>query len=98
MDKRCLGYFIQHNGRAPLPGIHLPMSFSTDGGVITWDPLYSGAMLYDYAVSGAVRSNKMTYRYLVAIYGPSPDVFRYDIHAFLADIKYINASTGSNTL
>jgi hypothetical protein len=52
--------------------------------------------LYDYAVSGAVCDNKMIYRYLSAISGPFPDVV-YEIGAFEADIKFVNATTHTNT-
>jgi hypothetical protein len=58
---------------------------------------YTGAKLYDYAVSGAVCDNNQIYRYLAAINGPFPDVV-YEVSAFVADSKYINASTNTNTL
>jgi len=99
-DESRLGYFISHNGSAPPPGLLLPESTSTAGGGITWDRWvsnYTGAKLYDYAVSGAVCSNDIIYRYLAAIHGPFPDVV-YEVNAFEADIKYVNASTGKNTL
>ena len=54
-------------------------------------------MLYNYAVSGAVCSNEIIYRYLAGVYGPFPDVV-YEVDAFVADTKYINASTHTNTL
>jgi len=58
---------------------------------------YTGAKLYDYAVSGAVCDNNQIYRYLAAINGPFPDVV-YEVNAFVADSKYVNASTNTNTL
>lgn len=100
-DESRLGYFISHNGSAPPAGTLLPESTSTPGGGITWGrwvSTYSGAKLYDYAVSGAVCSNKMIYRYLASINGPFPDVLGYEVPAFVADVHYINASTGTNTL
>lgn len=99
-DESRLSYFISHNGSAPPPGLLLPESNSTAGGGITWDRWvsdYTGAKLYDYAVAGAVCSNNIIYRYLPQIYGPFPDVV-YEVNAFEADIKYVNASTGTNTL
>jgi hypothetical protein len=59
---------------------------------------YSGVKLYDYAVSGAVCSNKMIYRYIASINQPFPDVLGYEAPAFVADAHYVNASTGTNTL
>ena len=53
--------------------------------------------MYNYAVSGAVCSNEIIYRYLASVYGPFPDVI-YEVNAFVADTKYINASTHTNTL
>jgi hypothetical protein len=94
-------YFISHGGSAPPVGTLLPESTSTPGGGITWDrwvSTYSGAKLYDYAVSGAVCSNKMIYRYLASINGPFPDVLGYEVPVFIADVHYINSSTGKNTL
>ena len=99
-DESRLGYFQQHNGSAPPPGLLLPASNSTPGGGITWDrwvSIDSGAKLYNYAVSGAVCSNDIIYRYLASIFGPFPDVV-YEVNAFIADTKYINASTHTNTL
>lgn len=57
----------------------------------------TGAKLYNYAVSGAVCDNNIIYRYLSAINGPFPDVV-YETAAFVADSKYINATTKTNTL
>ena len=99
-DESRLSYFQAHNGSAPPPGTLLPESTSTAGGGITWDrwvSIYSGAMLYDYAVSGAVCSNEIIYRYLASVFGPFPDVV-YEVNAFVADTKYINATTHTNTL
>ncbi|KAE8447780.1 hypothetical protein EG329_010174 [Mollisiaceae sp. DMI_Dod_QoI] len=99
-DESRLGYFISNNGTAPPPGLLLPESTNTPGGGITWDRWvsnYTGAKLYDYAVSGAVCSNEIVYRYLASIYGPFPDVI-YEVDAFIADVNYINASTKTNTL
>jgi hypothetical protein len=95
-----LEYFINHNGSAPPVGTLLPESTSTPGGGITWDRWvsnYTGAKLYDYAVSGAVCDNNIIYRYLASINGPFPDVV-YEVNAFIADSKDINATTHTNTL
>ncbi|KAF4620165.1 hypothetical protein G7Y89_g14656 [Cudoniella acicularis] len=100
IDESRLSYFQQHNGSAPPPGMLLPESTNTPGGGITWDRWvsnYTGAMLYNYAVSGAVCDNNIIYRYLASIFGPFPDVV-YEVNAFVADTQYINASTNTNTL
>ncbi len=99
-DESRLGYFISHNGTAPPPGLLLPESFSTPGGGVTWDRWvsnYTGAKLYDYAVSGAVCDNAIISRYLAAIYEPFPDVV-YEVQAFIADTKYVDPKTRKNTL
>jgi hypothetical protein len=41
---------------------------------------------------------KMIYRYLASINRPFPDVLGYEVPAFVADVHYINSSTGTNTL
>jgi phospholipase/lecithinase/hemolysin len=50
--------------------------------------VYSRASLYNYAVSGAVCSNKITPRYFSAIKAPFPDIDGYELPAFIADSKY----------
>ena len=99
-DESRLAYFQNHNGQAPPPGLLLPESTSTPGGRITWDrwvSINTGAKLYNYAVSGAVCDNNQIYRYLASISGPFPDVV-YEVNAFIADSKYVNATTKTNTL
>lgn len=99
-DENRLGYFQQHHGTGPPPGTLLPESTSTPGGGITWDRWvsnYTGAKLYNYAVSGAVCDNKIIYRYLASVFGPFPDVVYEVDEAFVGDVNYINASTGTNT-
>lgn len=46
---------------------------------------YSGVNLYDYAVSGAVCSNKITPRYFPPIHSDFPSVLQYEVPAFIAD-------------
>lgn len=92
---------IAHNGTGPPPGTLLPMSFSAASGGITWDrwvSIYSGAKLYDYAVSGAVCSSVQTPRYSPSIHEDFPGIIEYEVPAFVADIQYVNSSTGTNTL
>jgi hypothetical protein len=76
----------------------LPPSNATAGGGVTWARWvsdYTGAKLYNYAVSGAVCDNNIIYRFIE--YGPFPDVV-YEVNAFVADVNYINKSTHTNTL
>jgi len=99
-DESRLGYFTSHDGQAPPVGYLLPSSNSTPGGGTTWARFVSdntGAMLYDYAVSGAVCDNNIIFRYLASINGPFPDVV-YEVDAFVADSKFVNATTGKNSL
>lgn len=97
-DENRLSYFLSHNGSAPPPGLLLPPSNATAGGGVTWARWvsdYTGAKLYNYAVSGAVCDNNIIYRFVE--YGPFPDVV-YEVNAFVADVNYINKSTHTNTL
>ncbi|KIW13062.1 hypothetical protein PV08_08249 [Exophiala spinifera] len=99
-DESRLGYFIQNNGSAPPAGVLLPESNSTAGGGRTWPRYvvqYTGSTkngewnpsmtLYNYAVSGAVCSNKITPRWFSAIDAPFPSVLEYEVPAFQADMK-----------
>lgn len=74
-DESRLGWFINHNGSAPPAGALLPESFAAASGGRVWPRYvvqYTGATdngqwapqmtLYNYAVSGAVCSNKITPR------------------------------------
>lgn len=51
---------------------------------------YSGANVYNYAVSGAVCSNDITPRTFAAIDAPFPAVEQYEIPAYVADSKYVD--------
>jgi len=99
-DENRLNYFQKHNGSAPPAGTLVPQSNSTASGGVIWDRFvadYSGAKLYDYAVSGAVCSNSITPRSFE--FGIDfPSVLEYEVPAFLNDINFINTSTGTNTL
>ncbi|EUC36596.1 carbohydrate esterase family 16 protein [Bipolaris victoriae FI3] len=92
-DENRLGYFINNNGSAPPVGWQQPVGLKTASGGRSWARLasdYSGAKLYNYAVSGAVCSNKVSPRPLAAINGPFPDIDGYEVPAFIADSKYVN--------
>jgi hypothetical protein len=58
---------------------------------------YSGANVYNYAVSGAACSNHVTPVNFPAINGPYPAVEQYEIPAYIADSKYVDEN-GTNFL
>ncbi|KAI9710306.1 MAG: hypothetical protein M1820_002800 [Bogoriella megaspora] len=93
-DESRLGYFISHNGSAPPVGWIGPESTSASDGGRIWARYvvqYTGVNLYNYAVSGAVCSNNITPRFFATINAPFPSVAEYEIPAFIADSKYVEA-------
>jgi phospholipase/lecithinase/hemolysin len=87
-DEARLSYFLTHDGRAPPVGWIGPDSPSTASGGHSWAryvAYYSGATLYNYAVSGAVCSNRITPRFLDAINASFPSVREYEVPAFRED-------------
>lgn len=100
-DEGRLGYFWNHGGN-PVPiGTVLPFSsIDSDGGIIwdRWVSIYTKATLFDYATAGAVCSNNIVKKYIPGIAAPIPDVLGSEIPSFIGDTKYINVSTGTNTV
>ena len=96
-----MGYFWNHGG-TPVPiGTVLPFSpVDSDGGIIwdRWVALYTNATLFDYATAGAVCSNSIVKKYVPGIANPIPDVLGSEIPSFIGDTKYINPTTGTNTV
>lgn len=92
--------YYNANKSPPPPGTLLPPANFTAGGGVTW-PRYvsslSGAKLFNYAVSGAACSDNIVSRWSAAANRLAPDVVS-EIDAFVADIRWKNASTGANTL
>lgn len=91
-DDSRLGYFINHDGAAPPVGYDNPVSYhAADGGRVWAEYVkqYTGANLYNYAVSGAVCSNEITPRWFSAINAPFPDIAGYELPAYLADSAYV---------
>ncbi|KAF1946878.1 GDSL lipase/acylhydrolase family protein [Clathrospora elynae] len=87
-DENRLEYFINHNGSAPPVAWQQPVGLATASGGLSWAryaSIYSKSSLYNYAVSGAVCSNKVTPRYLSATKAPFPDIAGYELPAFIAD-------------
>ncbi|KAH8705196.1 GDSL lipase/acylhydrolase family protein [Talaromyces proteolyticus] len=89
-DESRLNYFITHNGSAPPAGWVDPANNNTASGGYTWARYvadYTKVNLYDYAVSGAVCSNKITPRWFSSINGDFPSVVEYEVPAYTADSK-----------
>ncbi|TKA62266.1 hypothetical protein B0A55_10897 [Friedmanniomyces simplex] len=87
-DDSRLGYFISHQGAPPPVGYDNPVSYHAADGGRTWVEYvkqYTGANLYNYAVSGAVCSNEITPRWFSAIDAPFPDIAGYELPAYLND-------------
>jgi len=100
-DEDRASYIVAHNGSGPPPGTLLPPSNNTATGGFTWTRLVAndtGVELFNYAVSGAVISNELTPRFLSSINADFPSVLDYEVPAFLADVAFVNESTGTNTL
>ncbi|KAF2145232.1 carbohydrate esterase family 16 protein [Aplosporella prunicola CBS 121167] len=87
-DEGRLSYFGTHNGTAPPAGWVEPVGNSTSTGGYIWPRYvadYTGANVYNYAVSGATCSNAIISRIWDGINAPFPDVAGYEVPAFLAD-------------
>jgi phospholipase/lecithinase/hemolysin len=68
---------------------------ATASGGLSWAryaSIYSKANLYNYAVSGAVCSNKVSPRLFSGINAPFPDIDGYELPAFIADSTAHNAN------
>lgn len=98
-DEGRAAYYNANKGPPPA-GTMLPPTNITAGGGITW-PRYvsniSGAKLFNYAVSGAACSDKIVSRWSAAANQLAPDVVS-EVDAFVRDVQWKNASTGTNTL
>ncbi|THV72794.1 GDSL lipase/acylhydrolase family protein [Aureobasidium pullulans] len=91
-DDSRLGYFGSHNGTAPPVGWISPANYHSADGGRPWPQYvaqYSGANIYNYAVSGAVCSNNITPRTFSSINALFPDIDGYELPAYLADSKYV---------
>ncbi|RAH56722.1 GDSL lipase/acylhydrolase family protein [Aspergillus piperis CBS 112811] len=99
-DDTRISYFINHNGSAPPVGWVEPITNqSASGGYIWGHFVHQYAHLshrYNYAVSGASCSNKITPR--TTSFGLYPSVLEYEVPAFTADNAYHIPSTGEKFL
>ncbi|KAL4806248.1 hypothetical protein BDV18DRAFT_160315 [Aspergillus unguis] len=92
-DDSRLEYFENHNGSAPPVGWNQPVSNDSYSGGYNWGHYAAqnaSVKRFNYAVSGAVCSNKITPRYYEPIDAPYPSVLEYEIPAYLNDSKYID--------
>ncbi|KAI1453220.1 carbohydrate esterase family 16 protein [Annulohypoxylon moriforme] len=92
-DEGRLTYFLAHDYNPPPTGLYIPESNLTSSGGPSWPQFASkklGATTYNYAVRGAVCTNIFP--------GILPTVDDYEVPAFLADVAYVNSTTGTNTL
>ncbi|EER36829.1 GDSL lipase/acylhydrolase [Histoplasma capsulatum H143] len=99
-DESRLLYFVL-NQEAPPIGWIAPENDVTSSGGRIWARYvsdYTGAELYNYAVSGATCSNCITPRYFGLINGNFPSVDQYEIPTFLADANYRDPQTGQPVL
>ncbi|KAE8356133.1 hypothetical protein BDV28DRAFT_145477 [Aspergillus coremiiformis] len=93
-DDTRLSYILTHNGSAPPVGWKQPITNNSASGGYTWGHYVAQATnstRHNYAVSGAVCSNKITPRAMSSLNMPYPSVLEYEIPAFIADTRYTDA-------
>ncbi|KAE8383318.1 glycoside hydrolase superfamily [Aspergillus bertholletiae] len=93
-DDTRVAYFYAHNGSAPPVGWKQPEANSSASGGYIWGHFVASATnatRYNYAVSGGACSNKITPRTMSGLNMPYPSVLEYEIPAFLADSRYVDA-------
>ncbi|KAL4991882.1 hypothetical protein BDW68DRAFT_184544 [Aspergillus falconensis] len=94
-DDTRLQYFEGHHGNPPPVGWKEPVSNDTYSGGYNWGYFasqFANVTRFNYAVSGAPCSNKITPRFYEPINAPYPSVLEYEIPAYLADSKYVDPS------
>lgn len=94
-DDSRLAYFSNNDGAPPPVGYVNPANYDASTGGRVWPQYiaqYSGANIYNYAVSGAVCSNDITPRYYATIDAPFPDIAGYEVPAYIADSGYTYAN------
>ncbi|KAK8167678.1 GDSL lipase/acylhydrolase family protein [Phyllosticta citrichinensis] len=100
-DEGRLRYLEEHDGQVPPVGWIGPVRSDTYSGGQTWPRYvnyYTGAKSYNYAVGGAVCSNKQVTRFYDKINGSYPDVEGYEIPAFIADKNFKDPANGAPVL
>ena len=90
-DSGRLGYYIGHNGTGPPPGVYPTVSNVTASGGLSWGQYIArstGANYRNYAVSGAVCSNKISPRLFASIGLPFPAVVEDELPSFESDVAF----------
>ncbi|KAF2395719.1 hypothetical protein EJ06DRAFT_484672 [Trichodelitschia bisporula] len=99
-DEVRMSYIGQHGGITPPIGWLISKKGNSASSPAPWAryvSYYTGAQLYNYAVSGAVCSNAITPRSASSSY-LFPSVAEYEIPAFVADKKYFKTQGGPNSV
>lgn len=89
-DEGRFNYFLKHLSPPPI-GEMLPPSNNTRSGGASWGRIVAnatGARYYNYAVSGAMCTNRIDMRYVREINAPFPSVLEYEIETFEKDISF----------
>ncbi|KAJ4294858.1 hypothetical protein N0V88_005095 [Collariella sp. IMI 366227] len=103
-DNGRLGYYINNSGKAPPPGKMHDESTTTASGGFSWAQFAAqgaDAKLMDYAVSGAVCSNKIVSRHFAYINRSFPAILDDEMPSFQADVGFRSLypwRTGQNTV
>lgn len=90
-DESRLRYFAEHGGQPPPPGVLLPPNNMTSSGGKAWGRFVAestGAKYYNYAVSGAMCSDKITSHIFGGTNASFPSVHEYEIPAYQKDVTY----------
>lgn len=88
-DEDRFAYFLNHNYQPPPPGTLLPPSNETNSGGKAWGRFVAestGATYYNYAVAGAMCSDKVAKHHFGDKYFPS--VKEYQVPAYKADLAF----------
>ncbi|PSR82358.1 carbohydrate esterase family 16 protein [Coniella lustricola] len=103
-DDGRFSWYYDHDDQPPPAGVMPPQESVSASGGLAWGQYVqrdTGAVYYDYAVSGATCSNEIISRYLSSLGGPFPSVVDDEIPSFVADVRsntlYAN-TTASNTV
>ncbi|EHA47261.1 hypothetical protein MCOR27_003426 [Pyricularia oryzae] len=106
-DNGRLQYYLLNQANPPPPGVLHPEVNQTASGGLAWGQFASravGSRYFDYAVSGAVCSNKITPRYFTGLNRTFPTVLEDELPSFVADatvpgdVLYAGDRTAENTV
>ncbi|KAG6031457.1 hypothetical protein E4U41_007569 [Claviceps citrina] len=89
-DEGRLDYFLEHRQPPPV-GRMLPPSKNTRSGGASWGRIVAdatGSRYYNYAVVGAMCTNKTDKRYISELDRPFPSVLEYEMETFEQDLLF----------